>query len=312
MSYGIDTAFTTARAPWDGIGTKLEGAATAEEAIIAAGLDWRVVKKNLYFKNGGYTPVKGRQALVRVDTGEALGVFSPKYSALQNIDAFKAESTVMQDHGAVFHSAGSLNGGRRIWVYAELPESLIVAGNELARGILLTNSHDGSAAVSMQLMAVNRVCFNTMVRNFKSGGFRVVHTGDLDRRLSEARSVLGIQNQYFEDMAEGVESMAEQSMVESERFLQTLFGVKLDAEDVGTRVKNQMDVVQDLFYHGIGNKGLTKWDMYNAVTEYVDHHRGPSSGDQLVRSDRRLNSAWFGSGAVMKEKAWEMLTTISI
>jgi hypothetical protein len=50
--------------------------------------------------------------------------------------------------------------------------------------------------------------------------------------------------------------------------------------------------------------------MYNAVTEYVDHHRGPQ-GEELAKIDRRLNSAWFGSGAEMKEKAWELLTATS-
>ena len=41
----------------------------------------------------------------------------------------------------------------------------------------------------------------------------------------------------------------------------------------------------------------TVWGALSAVTYYVDHIL-PSSGD-------RLDSAWFGSGAALKEKAWE-------
>jgi hypothetical protein len=37
------------------------------------------------------------------------------------------------------------------------------------------------------------------------------------------------------------------------------------------------------------------WTLYNAVTEYVDHDRGTDAN--------RLNSAWFGSGVAVKDKA---------
>jgi phage/plasmid-like protein (TIGR03299 family) len=310
LGYGLDTAFSTARAPWSGIGTKLEGAVTAEEAIVAAGLDWTVAKKNMYLKtpNQGFQGIKGRQALVRTDTWDVLGVFSPRYSPLQNIRAFDGISGVMEDYGAVFHSAGSINGGRRVFIYAELPDTLMVGNDELAKGILLTNSHDGSAAVAMQLMATRKICFNTMNGKFQNGGFRVVHTGNLDVRMRTARDFLGIESRYFQAIEEGAADMHAGELSSPGEFLRKLFGIELDAQEVSTRIQNNMDTVQDLYYHGIGNRGLTRWDMYNAVTEYVDHHRGPATGDELVRVDRRLNSAWFGAGAAMKGKAWELLT----
>jgi hypothetical protein len=45
----------------------------------------------------------------------------------------------------------------------------------------------------------------------------------------------------------------------------------------------------------------TRWGMLNAVTELVDHERG--------RSDNtRLESAWFGTGAAIKNRALELLS----
>jgi phage/plasmid-like protein (TIGR03299 family) len=45
----------------------------------------------------------------------------------------------------------------------------------------------------------------------------------------------------------------------------------------------------------------TRWAMLNAVTELVDHERGRSN-------NTRMESAWFGTGAAIKNKALELLS----
>lgn len=41
----------------------------------------------------------------------------------------------------------------------------------------------------------------------------------------------------------------------------------------------------------------TAWGLVNAMTEYVDHHR------RARNQDYRLDSAWFGQGALLKRRA---------
>ncbi|MBL8403026.1 MAG: DUF932 domain-containing protein, partial [Dechloromonas sp.] len=41
----------------------------------------------------------------------------------------------------------------------------------------------------------------------------------------------------------------------------------------------------------------TAWGLLNAVTEYVDHERRARS------TEYRMDSAWFGQGAVLKQRA---------
>ena len=66
--------------------------------------------------------------------------------------------------------------------------------------------------------------------------------------------------------------------------------------------KRAMEKVQNL-YEGKGRgsdmasaRG-TAWGLLNAVTEYVDHEKRARS------SEYRMDSAWFGQGAVIKQKA---------
>jgi hypothetical protein len=44
----------------------------------------------------------------------------------------------------------------------------------------------------------------------------------------------------------------------------------------------------------------TRWAALNAVTELIDHERGRTDGT-------RMESAWFGTGNAIKNKALELL-----
>jgi len=66
--------------------------------------------------------------------------------------------------------------------------------------------------------------------------------------------------------------------------------------------KRALEKVQNL-YEGKGrgsdmesSRG-TAWGLLNAVTEYVDHERRARS------SEYRMDSAWFGQGAQIKQRA---------
>jgi hypothetical protein len=66
--------------------------------------------------------------------------------------------------------------------------------------------------------------------------------------------------------------------------------------DHPTRILNQIQRVTELFETGIGNKGQTAWDAYNAVTQWLNYERGNSV-------DTRLNSLWFGDSAKLSKRA---------
>lgn len=86
-------------------------------------------------------------------------------------------------------------------------------------------------------------------------------------------------------------------------FLRVLCEVDPNSSDL-TNLTNERALakVQSL-YDGQGRgaeleaaKG-TAWGLLNAVTEYVDHERRARSPEY------RLDSAWFGQGAVIKQRA---------
>jgi phage/plasmid-like protein (TIGR03299 family) len=108
---------------------------------------------------------------------------------VQNEEAFQFVDQLLgsQLH---FETAGSLHGGRRVWVLATLPEHMEVGGDPVRPYVLLMNSHDGSTAVIAATTPVRVVCQNTLNWGLQRAcqKFSIRHTEQIGRRVHEARS----------------------------------------------------------------------------------------------------------------------------
>ena len=80
MAANVETMFYTRTKPWHGLGTMVEEAATSGAALELAGLDWRVVQKNLVTEEGITVP--GFRANLRETDNQVLGVVSDRYKVV--------------------------------------------------------------------------------------------------------------------------------------------------------------------------------------------------------------------------------------
>ena len=296
---GRDEMFYTGESPWHNKGVRLDGPATSEEALIAAGMDWSVAKVPLEYEHEGTRIRSNRYAVARLDTGAELGVVSATYQPLQNRDAFRFFDAVVAAGQAIYHTAGSVRGGRRVWILAKLPGDLSLDSDVIERYILLANSHDGSIAVSMKPTAIRVVCSNTLSASLNQRTrlqWSATHTGDVMARVTEAREALDLTDAHFGLMMRSIEEMARTRMSDTDRFFRKLF--RAEEEDDLARSR-RVSQIMNLYKTGRGNEGRTRWDMLNAITEWVDHRRGQKT--------HRLESAWFGSGNLIKSRAYEIL-----
>jgi len=90
--------------------------------------------------------IPGYYATVRLDTAEVLGIVGERYRIVQNHEAFAFVDQLLGS-SIHFETAGSLHGGKRVWVLATLPDHVEVGGDAVRPYVLLMNSHDGSTAV---------------------------------------------------------------------------------------------------------------------------------------------------------------------
>lgn len=190
MSHGLthnDSMFSVREMPWHGLGVVLdEYPRSIDDALEKAGLGWKVTHGDvLVVRSPEWTDdfdtkhaaelitARGFKAKLREDTGEVLGTVSDEHEVVDNRDAFRFLDALIGSE-LHFETAGSLWGGRRVWVVARLPEFIELGGDQSATYVYVANSHDGSMAVTAAATPIRIVSANTLNPDIWIG--RVIRT----------------------------------------------------------------------------------------------------------------------------------------
>lgn len=293
--------------PWHGESEALVGNETTEEVMKKAGLDWSVSTEPLYRSNGEQVQA---QASIRSSDGSVLGVVGPRWTPLQNADAFKVFEPLVESGDMAWHTAGSLRNGQRVWVLCQLnlSNSVIAEGDEISKFALLSNGHDGLLAVHFGFTPIRVVCANTeaLARECEASKLiRVRHHRFVKENVEKLRDIMNIANQEFEATCDQYRFLASRAINSDDlkKYVKIVFNQNTkEEEDISTRSQNILTSVEKLFEGGKGNNlpGVqgTYWAAYNAVTEYLNYEKGRSV-------QNRLDSLWFGQNAVQSRKALE-------
>lgn len=315
MAHQVETMTYVGQVPWHGLGTALEDSDLYDWPVACkkAGLDWDVELVPLVTAD---TQAKvDSRAVRRKSDGRVLGVVGPRFTALQNRDAFGWFQPFLAAKEAALHTAGSLKQGSRVWVLAKLRRDplVIAAGDEVEKYLLLSHGHDGSLAVRCGFTPVRVVCRNTLSMAHGSDAsklIRVKHSRSVHENLANIREVMNLANAEFEATAEQYRLLARKSINQADlrRYVRRVLKVE-DDQNPSTRLKNIMEEIVGLAEAGRGNdlpsvRG-TYWSAYNGVTEWLAYGRGKSQGN-------RLNSLWFGDGAALNRHALDAALAMAV
>ena len=311
MSDNVDSMMYYGFAPWHKKGVELDHPATAQEAIVAAKLDWEVkLGKVTAHVDNRVIPIPNQFATVRMDKRVPLGIVGRLYTPIQNIEAFNFFDAIVGEGKAIYHVAGSLGKGETVWILAKLPDDIRIMGTDdiINKYLLLANTHDGSMSLRMFFTPIRVVCQNTLsaaMSTRKSGaGIALRHFPDIQGRVREAQKTLGIANELYKQLAEAFNLLARHDIDDKwlDDYLEAV--MPKQKEEASARMQNIREGMKDRFDSSSnilpGIKG-TAWAAYNSVTEYVDHFRPIPKVE--VDPSRKLESIWMGSGAVIKERA---------
>lgn len=310
MPAKVETMFSVRERPWHGLGVVVEKQLTAAKAIKKAGLDWNVqlVPEEYTFNSKRYT-VPHKFVSVREDTAKSLGTVGGHYVPLQNKDAFGFFDSLVDSGEAKYETAGVLEEGRQVWMMATLPKGIVIGGvDPIDVYLLLTNSHDGSRAVTVAVTPVRVVCQNTL--NFALRGARrkysARHVSGLQGKLQEAREALELTFDYTEYWEEQAETLLSKKM-NLGRF--EVFQDALVRElDMSDRLAEDFKVrTRQLFAEGetLVAVAETQWAALNTVSEYFEHLRKGA----WQKPDNVLKRSWDtgNDAAKARQRALDLL-----
>jgi phage/plasmid-like protein (TIGR03299 family) len=311
--------------PWHGIGKYVgDEAVDAETAIVAGGLDWTVSVRPAYFKateaelesfESAYRKATDAFLVIRDSDTRVLGHVGAQFTPVQNREAFAFLDAVSgPDRDVLYHTAGSLKGGRRVWLLATIKGMdpiEPVKGDQVEPYLLLANGHDGYYRLRCLFTTVRVVCQNTLhaaLQEGKDEGITLRHTCNVMERVKEAQEVLGLARSTFEAFGEEAKVLARKQMTVQlwNDFLDEIAPIPTHEDAKTGYAEGVRDNLVQLFESGPGTDlpGVrgTAWAALNAVTGYTTHGRRTRGGQE-----GRLESVWFGSGAKLNQKAVEFL-----
>jgi phage/plasmid-like protein (TIGR03299 family) len=308
MAYAGDT-------PWHGLGNQLAQNQPIEVWARQAGMNWRIEEAEVRFVSGMAGSTLGsihafpeQKVLYRSDTKAPLSVVSSRYNVVQPLELIEFYRDLVEVGGFELETAGVLKDGKKLWALAKTGQSATLKGRDRVNGyLLLSTSCDGTLATTAQFTSVRVVCNNTLqiALGDSAGAVKVPHRSQFD--AAAVKRQLGIAISSWDGFMARMKALSECEVNDTaaETFFRRVLTYPVGSgQPVPATNDSAIKVVQSLYAgKGMGatlaSASGTAWGLVNSITEFVDHQRRARS------DDHRRDAAWFGTGAALKQKAWD-------
>ena len=253
-----------------------------EGTLSRADLNWEVRED----KVGGIDSaviMPRKKILYRSDNNKALGIVGEDYNASDPKEFLRMQYEFAEFIGgkARVSRAGFIPERAKAFAFINvgkinIPRGQAKVGDPLRAYIYSSDGWDGNTPHQSRLYIERLACSNGMTSRKLSASLWVSHTKGREEALTARwKDFLGEIKGNVCNIKDSFTQLAEQSMTQEQmdEFLAKL----LPGESTMTR--NRRDSISQLFAGGEGNEGSSRWDAYNAVTEFVTHHRSYRGND---------------------------------
>lgn len=283
---------TTLRSLTDEVGVDISGETDPQRIIEIAGIDVPMEKAPVYDIVGEsedgkpeFRMSKEHFVLRRADTKEVYNTVKGKYEVVSTAEMIEPFVKATQRLGLSLNQAGLINGGRRIFLTAQMPDLFEVrSGDAVAKKVCALIFNDGYGSNSFLPIQERLYCANQlpmMKKLARELGLKVPHTKNYKDRIDQALFAVESAVEEIDTFNELCKDLAEDEFTELDMlgftfalFPDTSIRRVSDAHDEdrrSTKLDSKRERVQELFREGRGNQGNSRFDALNAVSEYAQH-----------------------------------------
>lgn len=317
MAHLVESMAYVGDTPWHGLGNQLAKGQSLQVWQQQAGMNWEILESPVRYEThtSQDSPLERvfdkHKVLYRSDNFKPLSVVGSRYHIVQPIEVLGFYKDLTEALGFELETAGILKEGRKFWALARTGDSVTFHGRDLMNAyVLLATSCDGTLATTAQFTSIRVVCNNTLAVALgnSDGAVKVPHSTKFDAQYM--KNQLGITSHQWSDFSYRLKQMSNRKVntQEIEYFYRDVFSSKdkeIELIDSHYGARKALEL-----FNGRGRGAElssahnTVLGLLNSITEYVDH-------EQRARNNEfRLDSAWFGQGALLKQKAAQLATNL--
>lgn len=208
---------------------------------------------------------------------KVLGVVTDRYKVIQNQEAF-AFTDALLGEGVRYETAGSLQGGKRVWLLAHMPHEYIISGERISPYLVFTNTHDGSGAIKAALTPIRVVCQNTLNLALSTAkrSWSMIHTGNIKGKLQEARNTLILAETYMDSLGREFEGLRKKKLTDKQvmEYIEILLPLEDNATPQQTKNVRRLQEDMKLRYFeapDLKDVGKNAYRFINAVSDFATH-----------------------------------------
>lgn len=248
------------------------------EILVAHNLDFRIEKEQLLSATGKPTPFYG---LFNDKTGECINSVKEGYTVSQNDEVVELVLEGMHGFGELSVSkAGSLNGGRKVFIQLGIEGMSIVGSERIKRYVTVIDSNDGSTGLSVGIGELVMSCQNQFFKFYKSGQSKLRHTASLTQRIKELPYLielalsesLKLTETYKQFQSTPVTRKLADEMVKYILGFDKTMSIKTESE-LSTRSLNAMESLYNHIEKETNQKGLNLFGLFSGVTSWTTHEK---------------------------------------
>lgn len=311
MAANVESMFYVRELPWHGLGTRVNEAPDSRGALIVAGLDWNVLQEPIYTETEEL--IHGYKANIRDSDRQVLGVVTDRYKIVQNRDAFSFTDQLLGE-GVRYETAGSLQGGKKVWLLAHLPHEYIISGERISPYLVFFNSHDGTGAIKVALTPIRVVCQNTLNLALSTAkrSWSMIHTGDIKGKMQEAQDTLFMADKYMDMLGREFETLRRKKLTDKQ--VMDYIEILLPVEDGSTpqQIKNMKRLQEDMKLRyfdapDLKDVGNNAYRFVNAVSDFATH------AEPLRRTTNYKENIFVRTvdGNPLIDKAYQMMSAVA-
>lgn len=233
------------------------------------------------YANSVKTPYFG---LLNSKTNEIINTVKGGYEVSQNREVVELVMKGIAPFGDKFRvtKAGSLNGGRKVFLQLEIIGDARVGNDKLTQYVTIVDSNDGSTGLSVGIGDLCARCTNQFFKFYKAGQSKFRHTVAMQQRIKEIPFLVEMA---LNDNLKQIElyNKFQSTAVTRElahKMVKNLIGIDnggftsvKELSEKSTKSINIMESLYTAIDTEINQVGLNAWALLGGVTRYTTHHQ---------------------------------------